>query len=232
MTRITHVIAALFAFLIGFSVQAATVVVGTTPLVHPVGGQFVGRLHLDFPANWWDSTHSGTLEGSGFTWTYDPVAFGEGFSKTFEVQNVARPNLTKVMTLTLTVRQPWMPPPLTEYCPDPRDCSSGRDWDFWGGGYVVHELPYPFELIGASNIGQDAQTGLWSGQFQFKVTPQPAAEYVTFQRSIWGGTVNDIVSMTLQISCVPEPSSWATMILGFGAVGGAARRRRSQGSQA
>ncbi|WP_341905709.1 PEPxxWA-CTERM sorting domain-containing protein [Sandarakinorhabdus limnophila] len=32
--------------------------------------------------------------------------------------------------------------------------------------------------------------------------------------------------MTLQISCVPEPSTWATMMLGFGVVGGAARRRR------
>lgn len=143
------------------------------------------------------------------------------------MQNAARPNLTKVLTLTMVVRQPWMPPPLTEYCADRRDCSSGRDWDFWGGAYVdLGPFPTPFRLWGASNIGQDVETGFWSGQFQFRVSPQPAAEYVTFERSDWGAVVDDIVSMTLQISCVPEPSTWATMMLGFGVVGGAARRRR------
>ena len=227
MTRPVHVIALLLAAMPAAAAEAATVVVGTAPLTHPVGGQFVGRLHLDSTQNWWNSAHSGTLEGSGFTWTYDPQGFGEGFSKTFEVQNAARPNLTKVLTLTMVVRQPWVPPPLTEYCADRRDCSSGRDWDFWGGAYVdLGPFPTPFLLWGASNIGQDAETGFWSGQFQFRVSPQPAAEYVTFERSDWGAVVDDIVSMTLQISCVPEPSTWATMMLGFGVVGGAARRRR------
>ena len=225
MNRPVHVIALLLAAMPAVAAEAATVVVGTAPLTHPVGGQFVGRLHLDFPQNWWNSAHSGTLEGSGFTWTYDPQGFGEGFSKTFEVQNVARPNLTKVLTLSLTVREPFMPPVSQEYCANLRDCSSNREWDFWGGTYATLE-PFPFILAGASNLGVDPETRLWSGQFQFKIRPQPAAEYVTFERSDWGAVVDDIVSMTLQISCVPEPSTWATMMLGFGVVGGAARRRR------
>jgi hypothetical protein len=43
----------------------------------------------------------------------------------------------------------------------------------------------------------------------------------------FGGYVDNI-----SLSGVPEPATWALMILGFGAVGGAMRRRRSAGSLA
>lgn len=214
------------------ALHAAPLLVGSTPLVHPANGLFPGQLSIDFTPGWWDTPHSGSLTGSGFTWTYDPVAFGEGFSKTFEVQNIARPNMTKVMTITLTGRSSFMPPSPVEICADALLCNSNNGkWDFWPNVTFLTGPEYPWFLIGASNLGFNNQTNLWSGQFQFRIRPQPAAEYVTFEQpkdvATWNRTVENLASMTLDITCVPEPSTWAMMIIGFGAVGGSVRRRRA-----
>ena len=87
-------------------------------------------------------------------------------------------------------------------------------------------------LAGISNLGYNPIDRVWTGQVQFRVRPQPSAEYITFQHSDFPATVHDIVSMTLEIICIPEASTWAMMIAGFGAVGVAARRRRGAGRPA
>jgi hypothetical protein len=202
-------------------VLGRTVMVGTAPLVHPSGGQYAGSLNIDFTEGWWDERHSGALEGSGFAWVYEPVAFGEGLSKTFKIDNVFEPNLTKVLTITLKVRAKFMP--------DPGEIIQGpcRDFDFWGCTQVVADFT-PFVLLGASNIGFNDADKSWSGQFQYSERPQPGAEFVTFHKSSFPADVVDILSMALDVSCVPEPASWGMMLAGFGVVGVSARRRRSK----
>jgi hypothetical protein len=203
--------------------NGATIVVGTAPLVHPAGGGYVGALHLTFNDGWWDNSHSGTLEGSGFAWKFEPEAFGEGLSKTFKIDNVFRPDLTKVMTITLKVRDRWMVEPGSILCDTSTKANCSND--FWPQVTTVIN-PAPFALIGASNLGYNSQEGVWSGQYQFSKSPQPAAEYLTFGLSDFSTFEVDVVSMEVLVSCVPEPATWATMILGFGVVGASLRRRR------
>lgn len=205
--------------------RGATITVGTVPLVHPVGGAYAGSLNLEFDAGWWDTSHSGTLEGSGFAWRFEPEAFGEGLSKTFKIDNVFRADLTKIMTVTLKVRDKWMADPGTVLCD--KSAPSGCSNDFWPQTFV-HFDASPFALNGASNLGFNREEGVWSGQYQFRKSPQPAAEYLTFGLSDFPTFQVDVVSMELLISCVPEPSTWATMMLGFGVVGVSIRRRRRE----
>jgi hypothetical protein len=200
---------------------ARAVTVGTAPLVHPSGGEYAGRLSIDFTEGWWEESHSGELEGSGFDWVYEPLGFGEGLSKTFKIDNVFEPTLTKVMTITLTVRSKFMPEPGIPII------GSCRDNDFWACTTVVLDGA-PFTLLGASNFGFNAADGSYSGQFQYRERPQPGAEYVTFHKSSFPVDVVDIVSMELDVSCIPEPASWGMMLAGFGVVGMAARRRRAE----
>ena len=95
--------------------------------------------------------------------------------------------------------------------------------DFSGPGFssVGFQDP-PFNLIGTGR-----------GFFGFR--SDTAFTTVTFSQNLAGGSVDqfgiDNLAFTSRMSAaVPEPGTWATMILGFGAVGGTLRRRRAAAS--
>lgn len=50
---------------------------------------------------------------------------------------------------------------------------------------------------------------------------------LTFSGNLLGGGTSDTASGTLTLTAVPEPSTWAMFILGFGALGFAMRRRNA-----
>lgn len=47
---------------------------------------------------------------------------------------------------------------------------------------------------------------------------------------VGGGVRTDVVTPPALVSAVPEPETWATMIIGFGAIGWSLRRRRKRAS--
>lgn len=51
-------------------------------------------------------------------------------------------------------------------------------------------------------------------------------DFIDFTVGNNGGYSNDTTGLNLAISGVPEPTSWALMIMGFGAIGGAMRAKR------
>jgi hypothetical protein len=212
--------ATLVAFVWSASAASAaeTITVGDTALIHPSGGVLPGLLEVETPGDWWQTAHDGTLQGSGFSWSYEPENSPSGYSHTFLIDNQASPTLRKVITITIEAHDPWAPEPGTEL---PK-YANPTDNDFWIAAPVVLNWPPPY-LMGASNLRLQPN-GNWSGQFQFGIKPQPAFEYVVFNLEDIGLT--NIVRTSIEISCVPEPGTWAMLIVGFGGVGAALRRRR------
>ena len=70
--------------------------------------------------------------------------------------------------------------------------------------------------------------GLQPATFAFDFTQSLAAGGTAlFTVGNNGAYAFDTTGLTLSVSAVPEPATWGLMILGFGAVGGAMRRRRA-----
>ncbi len=106
-------------------------------------------------------------------------------------------------------------------------------WHVGLGGTVSTVYPY-FYLNGATvqdapEMTNGADTGLseWTRQ-SLTFTAGSSSELLTFFASGTGAPPFALLA-DVSISAVPEPATWAMMILGFGAVGGAMRaaRRRS-----
>ena len=70
-----------------------------------------------------------------------------------------------------------------------------------------------------------SSTGLFSGGNAVSAAT-PFSETVRYTLNFTGGT-NSNFNGTANISAVPEPATWAMMLVGFGAMGVAMRRRRS-----
>ncbi len=70
-------------------------------------------------------------------------------------------------------------------------------------------------------------------RYDWTITPQPKSEVVDISTLLGDGDlshpkfdVSEMVSISLQSACTPEPETWALMIIGFGVIGSAARVRR------
>ena len=79
-------------------------------------------------------------------------------------------------------------------------------------GSLVGEIGGVYQTLGANFSGPAWGTG-------------------TLNLSYWDSNSGDNTgSIAFAIGAVPEPATWLSMILGFGLVGGALRRRRQQGA--
>jgi hypothetical protein len=74
-------------------------------------------------------------------------------------------------------------------------------------------------------------TGLGNGGGEFDGFLDPTISFDTSTRFDFTGLTLDVAPDALPVAGggVPEPASWALMILGFGGVGAAVRRRRTRG---
>lgn len=77
------------------------------------------------------------------------------------------------------------------------------------------------EPYGTSSRLTESFEGAWSGVSQY--TTYQDANYMA--ALIAKTAPNTAVNFTLKIGSAPEPSTWALMILGFGAIGAAMRRK-------
>lgn len=80
-------------------------------------------------------------------------------------------------------------------------------------------------LDGSAIVGVGNNIGK-SGRVTYDFGSGPQLKAITFSSSTPAFEIDNIVA------AAPEPSTWLMMILGFGLVGGALRRRRSQGALA
>jgi hypothetical protein len=95
----------------------------------------------------------------------------------------------------------------------------GQDFGLWGQDGL--NLPYG-TLVGKIGVGDFFEIGT-----SFSGPANAAGELKLFY---WDSNFSDNTQyVTAQISAVPEPSTWAMMILGFAGVGLLAYRRRGQG---
>ena len=81
------------------------------------------------------------------------------------------------------------------------------------------------EVIGLNPVGAPTNSGE-TGRVTYDFGSGPKLSSISFNSSQPAFEIDDIVA------AAPEPSTWLMMILGFGLVGGALRRRRNEGSLA
>ena len=106
------------------------------------------------------------------------------------------------------------------------------DWDAYSCiGSCVGNLSafeyYNSDGSGSAGLGTDVGPNSSSSKFYFSAPPES-----TYQIDITNGTNSETVSGPAVSPGVPEPASWALMILGFGAMGAMLRRRRSSPARA
>ena len=87
-------------------------------------------------------------------------------------------------------------------------------------------------LSGPNGFSQ-AFTPVSTGTFEFRGFGPTLLQAGTYTLSV-GGTTGGAASYSgnFNLGAIPEPATWALMILGFGAVGGALRRRETSRRQA
>ena len=105
---------------------------------------------------------------------------------------------------------------------------------FLGGNY--DGPPTPDKTLDVSAAGTTSgfiysapsatQTGFsgWTG-YSFRFVATGASETLNFQSTTTGSPYGPALD-NVSLARVPEPATWALMIMGFGAVGGALRRRK------
>ena len=111
-------------------------------------------------------------------------------------------------------------------------------------GSQIDPLAIPIQIVTTANTGTDAQNADWVGPFGTS-TPQTlnVFEGENANAELWGEFVGDpgfvptllissdansFIGNGSPVSAVPEPSTWAMMILGFVGVGFLAYRRKSK----
>ncbi|WP_439534050.1 PEPxxWA-CTERM sorting domain-containing protein [Polymorphobacter sp.] len=80
----------------------------------------------------------------------------------------------------------------------------------------------------ASGVAQITQSGWYNTAFKFNSNEFPSKDIVIDR--VFAFRTNDIPSVLIPpttLTAVPEPATWAMLLFGFGAVGMAARRRRT-----
>ena len=84
------------------------------------------------------------------------------------------------------------------------------------------------------NVGSSATLTLNSGE-AFTVTPDTVAQFIGFTSDAPITSISidydnsytfDVLSVSSNLASVPEPASWALMLVGFGGLGAVMRRRR------
>ena len=92
-------------------------------------------------------------------------------------------------------------------------------------GFLVNGVPVGATLMAGSPSGTPAQTWLnFSTSF---VAQSTGAQNIAFQFNGGGVTAADFgIDRVYLTAAVPEPGTWALMLLGFGAVGASMRRAR------
>jgi len=93
--------------------------------------------------------------------------------------------------------------------------SDGSTADYWGNAIIG----------GRTYVNGSATSPLSNGLVSFSTGSGPRIVGATFRSS-----TNSFEFDNLAINAVPEPATWALMILGFGAIGGALRRRKVRGA--
>jgi hypothetical protein len=178
----------------------ASVTIGDTLPTNPATG--VGPVNVDI------TTSAG---GGSFDWGQDQT--GPGFryvadSYRLVIDNVFAPNNTKYVLLRFTFT-----PGISDGLPPI--------------GSPVGDSPFFPSLVSAGDVVLRAASILQGPQIamQWTIRPQPAEETLDFSRF---PDIGGIFRIWVDTICVPEPQTWAMMILGFGVVGGAMRRRRAE----
>jgi hypothetical protein len=107
----------------------------------------------------------------------------------------------------------------------------------WTGPYSSHELFYKSRKIGNSNaaLNFDGGNHIFSRAVSAgeAFASSPAGTYVAFEDLTFPFSDFNYFDQTFEFtvaSAVPEPATWAMMLLGFFGVGFLAYRRKSQGS--
>lgn len=109
-------------------------------------------------------------------------------------------------------------------------------------GSIANGYKVEFCVTGGSTCSGGRSTGpdsgeTWAGSFVLAFAgdanpgPITLSNFKTRYQSVTIGNSNgeSATGDLVQISAVPEPTAWAMMLLGFGAIGVGMRRRRSQG---
>ena len=96
---------------------------------------------------------------------------------------------------------------------------------FGGTSNTEFDLSHVISTLGP--FSGAAYSGTASGLFSPSANPFSLALGVEIMGTIGGTSTGDL---NIQIGAVPEPSTWAMMILGFAGVGFMAYRRKSQGA--
>jgi len=113
----------------------------------------------------------------------------------------------------------------------PADALSGQVTDSLGGIFSLGSA-VDVGLLSAGSISnpfsvfvQTSAAGMFSGQLQFAGVGTNASDLIGETRSA-KLFLSGKVTATPPVNPIPEPATWAMMIIGFGAIGMAARRRR------
>ncbi|MFN3591223.1 MAG: PEPxxWA-CTERM sorting domain-containing protein [Thermaurantiacus sp.] len=194
----TRVVA--FSALLLSTPSMASVTIGDTPPTNPPVG--VGPVNVDI------TTSAG---GGSFDWSQNQA--GPGFtyqadSYQLVISNIFAPQNTKYVLLRF------------EFTPGIIDLLPPV-------GSPVGDSPFFPSLHAAGDVVLRAASILSGPQIamQWTIRPQPSQETVDFSRF---PDIGGIFRIWVDTICVPEPQTWAMMIIGFGAVGGAIRRKRAR----
>jgi PEP-CTERM motif len=120
--------------------------------------------------------------------------------------------------------------------------------DFSHTNTLADPLSIPIQIVTTANTGTDAQNADWVGPFGTSTAQtMNVFENANGQAELWGMFVSDpqfqptllltddpntFIGNGAPIAAVPEPSTWAMMILGFVGIGFISYRRRDQFSVA
>jgi hypothetical protein len=185
-------------------IATAAFVGATMIVVAPMAS--AGVVTFDFSGSNVDSSYSGSVRLD--------VSGGQATSGTGLVSGLGYTNVPMVLITTAT--------PGNETAGGPSYPVGFRD--NFGTDLYGADTDFPLDSVGGLLFDVDTTTAVW-GQFPLLNLYQGG--------TLFTGTVNSIEYYAVQgsltvsnVSSVPEPASWALMVLGLGAVGGALRTTR------